>query len=94
MAAYTYHVVHRATGERATVTWDREQGQVWGPLAPAVRAKARECAGRVLTLCPGVLDSEPPHLRSDHGLLCLLAELGWEFAPAAPRATSPEPAAA
>ncbi len=81
MAAYTYQIVHRTTRRYATVTWDREHGQVWGPIAPEVRRTAVELADSVLSVVPGTLDSEAPHLKSDHGLLCLLDRLGWEFAP-------------
>ena len=80
MATYTYRIVHRISRRYTTVTWDREHGQVWGPLAGAVRRTAFECADDVLSVVPGTLDSVAPHLKSDHGLLCLLDRLGWEFA--------------
>jgi len=80
MAAYTYQIVHRTSRRHATVTWDREQGQVWGPIAPEVRQTASRYAESVLTIAPGTLDSVAPHLKSDHGLLCILDRLGWEFA--------------
>ena len=83
MASFTYHIINPATQERCTVTWDREQGQVWGPLADTIRAKARECEETVLSWAPGTIDSTAPHLKSDHGLLCVLYQLGWEFAPGA-----------
>jgi len=79
MAAYTYQIVHRASRRHTTVTWDREQGQVWGSVAGDVRRTANECADNVLSIAPGILDSVSPHLKSDHGLLCLLDRLGWEF---------------
>jgi len=79
MAAYTYQIVHRASRRRTTVTWDREQGQVWGVVAGDVRRTADECAENILSIAPGTLDSVAPHLKSDHGLLCLLDRLGWEF---------------
>ncbi|HBB40389.1 MAG: hypothetical protein COW73_00545 [Nitrospirae bacterium CG18_big_fil_WC_8_21_14_2_50_70_55] len=80
MAAYTYQIVHRTTRQHASVTWDREHGQVWGPVAAEVRQAADECGASVLTCLPGTLDSIAPHLKSDHGLLCILDHLGWEFA--------------
>lgn len=80
MAAYTYQIVHRTSRRQASVTWDRAHGQVWGTLAGEVRAKAQECNDQVLTVAAGTLDSTAPHLKSDHGLLCILDRLGWEFA--------------
>jgi hypothetical protein len=81
MARCTYHIMNPATRERSMITWDRDHGQVWGPMAHSIRAKAKECEETVLSWAPGIIDSTAPHLRSDHGLLCLLREIGWEFAP-------------
>ena len=81
MPVFTYRIANRVTREHSTITWDRQQGQVWGPMAHTIRAKAKECEEVVLSFAPGTIDSTAPHLKSDHGLLCLLQELGWEFAP-------------
>lgn len=83
MSIFTYRIVNPITREHSTITWDRQQGQVWGPMATTLRAKARECEKTTLSRAPGMIDSRAPHLKSDHGLLCLLHEIGWEFAPRA-----------
>jgi hypothetical protein len=81
MAIFTYRIANPTTRECSTIAWDRQLGQVWGPMAHSIRAKAKECEAVVLSFAPGTIDSTAPHLKSDHGLLCLLQELGWEFAP-------------